>query len=72
MNGGRTVKLSVIALDYDGTIARETSGPRSVTPIAWPARGIVVLLVTGRILDELRAWPVTCTSSTASSPRTAR
>jgi hypothetical protein len=50
------VKLSVIALDYDGTTARNDSmGPLVREAIAAArARGIVVLLVTGRILDELR------------------
>jgi hydroxymethylpyrimidine pyrophosphatase-like HAD family hydrolase len=50
------VKLSVIALDYDGTIARgDTLDPsvRQAIAIARTA-GITVLLVTGRILDELR------------------
>jgi hypothetical protein len=50
------VKLSVIALDYDGTTARhDTMGPlvREAIDNA-RARGIVVLLVTGRILSELR------------------
>jgi hypothetical protein len=50
------MKLSVIALDYDGTIA---SGDR-LEPAVRDAiadartRGIVVLLVTGRILSELQ------------------
>jgi hydroxymethylpyrimidine pyrophosphatase-like HAD family hydrolase len=50
------VKLSVIALDYDGTTARhDTMGPLVREAIASArARGIVVLLVTGRILSELR------------------
>jgi hydroxymethylpyrimidine pyrophosphatase-like HAD family hydrolase len=50
------VKLSVIALDYDGTTARhDTMGPLVREAIAAArARGIIVLLVTGRILDELR------------------
>ena len=50
------MKLSVIALDYDGTTARHDSmGPLVREAIAAArARGIVVLLVTGRILDELR------------------
>jgi hydroxymethylpyrimidine pyrophosphatase-like HAD family hydrolase len=50
------VKLSVIALDYDGTTARhDTMGPlvREAIDNA-RARGIVVLLVTGRVLSELR------------------
>jgi hydroxymethylpyrimidine pyrophosphatase-like HAD family hydrolase len=50
------MKLSVIALDYDGTIARHDRLDPSVRDaIAGArARGIVVLLVTGRILNELR------------------
>ena len=50
------VKLSVLALDYDGTTARQDSmGPLVRKAIADArARGITVLLVTGRILDELR------------------
>jgi hydroxymethylpyrimidine pyrophosphatase-like HAD family hydrolase len=50
------VKLSVIALDYDGTVARgDVLDPAVREAIALArTRGIVVLLVTGRILDELR------------------
>jgi hypothetical protein len=50
------MKLSVIALDYDGTIARRGVLDPSVRAAIADARtaGIVVLLVTGRILDELR------------------
>jgi hydroxymethylpyrimidine pyrophosphatase-like HAD family hydrolase len=50
------VKLSVIALDYDGTIARnDTLDPPMREAIAIArTRGIVVLLVTGRILEDLR------------------
>jgi hydroxymethylpyrimidine pyrophosphatase-like HAD family hydrolase len=50
------VKLSVIALDYDGTIAWEgVLNPAVREAIAEArTRGIVVLLVTGRILDEVR------------------
>jgi hydroxymethylpyrimidine pyrophosphatase-like HAD family hydrolase len=50
------VKLSVIALDYDGTVAfddRLDAGVRDAIAAA-RRRGITVLLVTGRILDELR------------------
>jgi len=52
----RPVKLSVIALDYDGTVARGDVLDPSVREAIAAARtrGIVVLLVTGRILDELR------------------
>lgn len=50
------MKLSVIALDYDGTIARGDVLDPSVREAIRDARtrGILVLLVTGRILDELR------------------
>lgn len=50
------MKLSVIALDYDGTTARhDAMGSLVRDAIASArARGITVLLVTGRILDELR------------------
>ena len=49
------MKLSVLALDYDGTTARgDALDPHVRTAIAAArARGIVVLLVTGRILAEL-------------------
>jgi hypothetical protein len=50
------VKLSAIALDYDGTIAREDVLDPAVREAIAAARtqGILVLLVTGRLLDELR------------------
>jgi hypothetical protein len=50
------VKLSVIALDYDGTIARGDVLDPAVRAAIAAARtsGITVLLVTGRILDDLR------------------
>ncbi|HEY7186814.1 MAG TPA: HAD hydrolase family protein [Vicinamibacterales bacterium] len=50
------MKLSVIALDYDGTIARgEVMDPDVCEAIAAArSQGIVVLLVTGKILDDLR------------------
>jgi hydroxymethylpyrimidine pyrophosphatase-like HAD family hydrolase len=50
------VKLSVIALDYDGTIAEGDRLDPSVRDAIADARtrGIIVLLVTGRILSELR------------------
>jgi hydroxymethylpyrimidine pyrophosphatase-like HAD family hydrolase len=50
------VKLSVIALDYDGTITRDDVLEPTVRDAIAAARtsGIVVLLVTGRILEELR------------------
>jgi hypothetical protein len=51
------VKLSALALDYDGTITgRDDSLDPSIRRAIADARatGITVLLVTGRILDELR------------------
>jgi hypothetical protein len=50
------VKLSAIALDYDGTVARgDVLDPTVREAIALArTQGSVVLLVTGRILDELR------------------
>ena len=50
------MKPSVIALDYDGTIARNDVMDPSVREAIALARtqGIVVLLVTGRILSELQ------------------
>ncbi len=50
------MKLSVIALDYDGTIAKNDAVGQPVRDAIAAARaaGIVVLLVTGRILGELR------------------
>jgi hydroxymethylpyrimidine pyrophosphatase-like HAD family hydrolase len=50
------VKLSVIALDYDGTVTRNDVIDPSVREAIAVARrqAITVLLVTGRILDDLR------------------
>jgi hydroxymethylpyrimidine pyrophosphatase-like HAD family hydrolase len=50
------VKLSVLALDYDGTIARDDRVDPSVLDAIADARrrGIAVMLVTGRRLDDLR------------------
>ena len=50
------MKLSVLALDYDGTIARDDRLDPSVRDAVVEARrrGIVVMLVTGRRLDDLR------------------
>ena len=50
------MKLSVLALDYDGTIAQQDVLDSSVRDAIAAARtrGILVLLVTGRMLDELR------------------
>jgi hypothetical protein len=50
------VNLSVLALDYDGTIARDDvidAGVRAAIAAA-RARGVTVLLVTGRILADLQ------------------
>ena len=49
------MKLSVLALDYDGTIARGDVLDPSVRAAIASARtnGIITLLVTGRILSEL-------------------
>jgi hydroxymethylpyrimidine pyrophosphatase-like HAD family hydrolase len=50
------MRLTVLALDYDGTIARnDVLEPEVRTAIADAReRGITVLIVTGRILDDLR------------------
>jgi hypothetical protein len=50
------MKLSVLALDYDGTIATDRGVDADVRQAIAEARtnGITVLLVTGRILSELR------------------
>lgn len=50
------VKLSVLALDYDGTVTRNDALDPTVRNAiaAVRASGITVLLVTGRILSELR------------------
>ena len=50
------MKFGVLALDYDGTIARDgILDPDVKTAIAEArARGIVVILVTGRILADLK------------------
>src|SRR5688572_17023136 len=51
-----SMKLSVIALDYDGTITRGDTLEPAVREAVGLARtnGIVILLVTGRILEELQ------------------
>ena len=53
---GVGVRFSVLALDYDGTIATDGAlDPdvrRAIADVR--ARGITVIIVTGRILDELR------------------
>jgi hydroxymethylpyrimidine pyrophosphatase-like HAD family hydrolase len=50
------MKLSVVALDFDGTIARDdVLDPEvrvAITELR--AKDIVVVLVTGRILDDLK------------------
>jgi hydroxymethylpyrimidine pyrophosphatase-like HAD family hydrolase len=50
------MKLSVLALDYDGTIASNNRVPSSVLDAIADARrrNVTVILVTGRILDDLR------------------
>src|SRR5690242_18083449 len=50
------MKASVLALDYDGTIARHDRLDPGVRTAIAEARsaGMVVALVTGRILDELQ------------------
>ena len=55
-NGGASLKFGILALDYDGTIARDGIVDSNVrTSIAKArARGIVVILVTGRILSDLK------------------
>lgn len=50
------MKLTVLALDYDGTITRDDRPDPSVLDAMAEARrrGIAVMLVTGRRLDDLR------------------
>lgn len=50
------LKFSVLALDYDGTIAQNGVLDPEVRQAIGElrAKGVVVLIVTGRILDELR------------------
>src|SRR5690349_13985871 len=50
------MKLSVIALDYDGTIAVRDVMSAAVREAVSSARrsGLMVVLATGRLLDELR------------------
>ena len=50
------MKLCIVALDYDGTIARDGRADPLVLEAVREAqrRGIVVILVTGRILADLR------------------
>ncbi|HLU37816.1 MAG TPA: HAD-IIB family hydrolase, partial [Planctomycetota bacterium] len=51
------MKLRVLALDYDGTIAVDGKvSPELVAALHRArAQGVVLVLVTGRILDDLRA-----------------
>jgi hypothetical protein len=50
------MKLSVLALDYDGTIAHDGRANASVLGAIADARrrNVIVILATGRILDDLR------------------
>jgi hydroxymethylpyrimidine pyrophosphatase-like HAD family hydrolase len=50
------MKFGVLALDYDGTIARDGQLDSDIRPAISElrARGIAVVIVTGRILSELR------------------
>src|SRR6516162_2814158 len=50
------MKFGVLALDYDGTIARDGVLAPGIKPAISEARGrgIVVIIVTGRILSDLR------------------
>ena len=50
------MKFSVLALDYDGTIARDSKTDVTITDAICAARrqGIVLVLVTGRVLSDLR------------------
>ena len=50
------MKLSAIAVDYDGTIAKRGRADPSVLDAIQQARsrGVIVVLVTGRILSDLR------------------
>jgi hydroxymethylpyrimidine pyrophosphatase-like HAD family hydrolase len=61
------MKLSVLALDYDGTIARNDRLDPDVLDAIGIARrrGVTVLLVTGRVLGDLVALPESFVSWTA-------
>jgi hydroxymethylpyrimidine pyrophosphatase-like HAD family hydrolase len=50
------MKFSILAIDYDGTMARHGHALPEVVAAIREARsqGITVVLVTGRILDDLR------------------
>jgi len=51
------MKFSVLALDYDGTIAHDGKLDSDVRAAIGEvrSRGIAVVLVTGRILSDLRS-----------------
>lgn len=51
------MKFSVLALDYDGTIARDGKTHVTITDAIRDARrqGIILVLVTGRVLSDLRS-----------------
>src|SRR5271156_177262 len=66
--GSRVVQLSTLALDYDGTIAqKDVLDP----DVRGSCKGVVVLLVTRRILEDLRWVAATCTLSIRLLPRMA-
>jgi hydroxymethylpyrimidine pyrophosphatase-like HAD family hydrolase len=52
----RPMKLSVLALDYDGTITRDDRPDAAVLSAIAHARkrNVIVMLVTGRVLNDLR------------------
>jgi hydroxymethylpyrimidine pyrophosphatase-like HAD family hydrolase len=54
--GAAAMKFSVLALDYDGTIARDGRAHPAVLEAIREARArqIVIVLVTGRIMSDLR------------------
>jgi hydroxymethylpyrimidine pyrophosphatase-like HAD family hydrolase len=51
------VKLGILALDYDGTLTQDGRLDPSLRAVLREARerGIVVVIVTGRVLEDLRA-----------------
>jgi hypothetical protein len=68
------MKFSVLALDYDGTIAQRGEAHPAVLEAIQEARSrrIVVVLVTGRILSDLKQAVGDLSFSTRWWPRTAR
>jgi len=70
---GRIVKLSTLALDFDGTIARNDVLDPAVRESIAAVReqGIVVVLVQAAFSRTYAASRATCTSSTPSLRRTA-